>query len=264
MHDSISKEKEIELMNIFISLIKNPIFTEATKEIVNKQIFENSNIEERIIISFLYADYILQNDKNFNIILNNFSDEQVYKIFLNKNFIHYIKGLYEDDNCNTYDIIINFIIACSKKMILNIDIINDFSYRIKMELYSKREELSEHTQCILNEINNKYLNELENLGGRYNTFHEINEIYQKLIWEYLSYEEVKKIIDILENQIFIYDYYVTYNYFTEEICNKYKEKYTDIIFDIVKSGRKKALRYCNQNRIYSNCGYIEPPNLSEE
>lgn len=92
-HDSISKEKERELMNIFISLIKNPKFTEATKEIVNKQIFENSNNDERIIISFLYADYILQNDKNFNIILNNFSDEQVYKIFLNKNFIHYIKGI---------------------------------------------------------------------------------------------------------------------------------------------------------------------------
>ena len=66
-HDSINKEKEIELINIFISLIKNPIFTEAIKEIVNKQIFENSNNDERIIISFLYADYILQNDKNFNI-----------------------------------------------------------------------------------------------------------------------------------------------------------------------------------------------------
>lgn len=92
-HDSINKEKEIELMNIFISLIKNPIFTEATKEIVNKQIFESNNLKERIIISFLYADYVLQNDKNFNIILNNFSDEQVYKIFLNKNFIHYIKGV---------------------------------------------------------------------------------------------------------------------------------------------------------------------------
>lgn len=265
-HDSINKEKEIELMNIFISLIKNPIFTEATKEIVNKQIFESNNLKERIIISFLYADYVLQNDKNFNIILNNFSDEQVYKIFLNKNFIHYIKGIYKDENYNIYDIIVNFIIACSKKTILNINIIYSFNYSIKIELYSKREELSEHTQCILNEINNKYLNELENLGGRYNTFHEINEIYQKLIWEYLSYEEVKKIIDILENQIFIYDYYVTYNYFTEEICNKYKEKYTDIIFDIVKSGRKKAFEFCQKNGKYSynNCGYIEPPNLSDE
>ena len=200
------------------------------------------------------------------LILNNFSDEQVYKIFLNKNFIHYIKGIYKDENYNIYDIIVNFIIACSKKTILNINIIYSFNYSIKIELYSKREELSEHTQCILNEINNKYLNELENLGERYNTFHEINEIYQKLIWEYLSYEEVKKIIDILENQIFIYDYYVTYNYFTEEICNKYKEKYTDIIFDIVKSGRKKAFEFCQKNGKYScnNCGYIKPPNLSDE
>ena len=262
-HDSISKEKEIKLMNIFISLIKNPKFTEATKEIVNKQIFENSNIEERIIISFLYADYILQNDKNFNIILNNFSDEQVYKIFLNKNFIHYIKGVYEDDNCNTYDIIINFIIACSKKMILNIDIINDFSYRIKMELYSKREELSEHTQCILNERNKEYLNKLE---WKYNNVYEINGICQKIMWRYLNNEEVKLFINILENRDFLYKYYVTYENFTEEICNKYKEKYPDINFDIVISGREKAFEFCQKNGKYSynNCGYIKPPNLSDE
>ena len=262
-HDSISKEKEIKLMNIFISLIKNPKFTEATKEIVNKQIFENSNIEERIIISFLYADYILQNDKNFNIILNNFSDEQVYKIFLNKNFIHYIKGVYEDENCNTYDIIINFIIACSKKMILNIDIINDFSYRIKMELYSKREELSEHTQCILNERNKEYLNKLE---WKYNNVYEINGICQKIMWRYLNHEEVKLFINILENRDFLYKYYVTYENFTEEICNKYKEKYPDINFDIVISGREKAFEFCQKNGKYSynNCGYIEPPNLSDE
>lgn len=262
-HDSISKEKEIKLMNIFISLIKNPKFTEATKEIVNKQIFENSNIEERIIISFLYADYILQNDKNFNIILNNFSDEQVYKIFLNKNFIHYIKGVYEDDNCNTYDIIINFIIACSKKMILNIDIINDFSYRIKMELYSKREELSEHTQCILNERNKEYLNKLE---WKYNNVYEINGICQKIMWRYLNHEEVKLFINILENRDFLYKYYVTYENFTEEICNKYKEKYPDINFDIVISGREKAFEFCQKNGKYSynNCGYIKPPNLSDE
>lgn len=258
---NISKEKERELMNIFILLIKNQVFTEVITEIINNQIFENNNIEERIIISFLYSDYVLQNDKNFDIILNNFSDEQVSKIFLNKNFIHYIKGINEDDNCNTYDIIINFIIACSKKTILNINIIYSFNYSIKIELYSKREELSEHTQCILNERNKEYLNKLE---WKYNNVYEINGICQKIMWRYLNHEEVKLFINILENRDFLYKYYVTYENFTEEICNKYKEKYPDINFDIVKSGREKALRYCNQNRIYSNCGYIEPPNLSEE
>lgn len=192
--DNISKEKERELMNIFILLIKNQVFTETIKEIINKQIFESNNIEERIIISFLYSDYVLQNDKNFNIILNNFSDDKISKIFLNKSFIHYIKGVYEDDNCNTYDIIINFIIACSKKMILNINIINDFSYRIKMELYSKREELSEYTQCILNERNKEYLNKLE---WKYNNVYEINGICQKIMWRYLNHEEVKLFINIL-------------------------------------------------------------------
>ena len=107
----------------------------------------------------------------------------------------------------------------------------------------------------------EYLNKLE---WKYNNVYEINGICQKIMWRYLNHEEVKLFINILENRDFLYKYYVTYENFTEEICNKYKEKYPDINFDIVKSGREKALRYCNQNRIYSNCGYIEPPNLSEE
>lgn len=269
-HDTINKEKEIELINIFILLIKNTVFAETIKEIINKQIFENSDIRGRIIVSFLYSDYVLQTDKNFDIILNNFSDEELFKIFLNKDFIHYIKGIYENDSYNTYDIILNFIIACSERNILNIDIVYNFNYDIIIELYSKREELSEHTQGILNEINNRYLNKLEYLDGIPNTFREINEIYQKIIWEYLNYEEVKFFTDILEKQNFIYNYYVTYEYFTEEICNMYEEKYKDINkdinFDIVKTGRKKAFEYCQKNSIYSynNCGYIEPPNLSDE
>lgn len=263
-HDSISKEKEIELMNIFILLMKNTVFTETIKEIINKQIFENNNIEERIIISFLYSDYVLQNDKNFDIILNNFNDEQLYKIFLNKNFIHYIKWNYEDDTYNAYEIILNFIIACSKRNILNIGIVYSFNNSIKKQLYSKREELSEHTQDILNERNKEYLNKLENLCGISNTFREIKEVYQKISLEYLNYEEVKFFIDILEKRDFIYDYYITYEYFTEEICNMYEEKYTDINFDIAKTGRKKAFEYCQKNGKYSYCGYIEPPNLSDE
>lgn len=46
----------------------------------------------------------------------------------------------------------------------------------------------------------------------------------------------------------------------------YEEKYTDINFDIVKTGSKKAFEYYQKNSIYSynNCVYIESPNLSNE
>lgn len=268
--NSISQEKEIKLMDIFIKLLQTENFRTPVEEVIIEHLFKNINIDERIIISFLYSDYILQCDKNYDIILNKFSDGQISNIFFNKKFIRYIKGIHKYYDHNTYDILANFIIACSKRNILNINIVDSFNYDIKMELYSKREELSEHTQDILNKRNNRYLNELEYLDGIPNTFREINEIYQKIIWEYLNYEEVKFFTDILEKQNFIYYYYVTYEYFTEEICNMYEEKYKDINKDInkdiVKTGRKEAFEYCKKNGRYShnNCGYIEPPNLSDE
>ena len=54
---------------------------------------------------------------------------------------------------------------------------------------------------------------------------------------------------------FIYDYYVTYEYFTERLSNEYKDKYPDIDFSIIENGRKKALEFCKRKNNGSNCGF---------
>ncbi len=150
------------------------------------------------------------------------------------------------------EIIYKLINLSDENNLLTSEIIQHFSYSLKEYLYSNRNNFSNNTKDILYDINIKLF---DNLTNSTKSYYDHNDTFLKIFWKYLTHDEVKYFVDIMNINNFIYDYYVTYEYFTERLSNEYKDKYPDIDFSIIENGRKKALEFCKRKNNGSNCGF---------
>lgn len=251
----INYNKQNELMSIFVNILlkdNNDIKNAIEDNIIKR------NADDKLIIVFLYIYYKESQDihfyKFYNYFKNSISDilkSRLMKYDINDIFIYnqdydiYNKEILEE-------IRYKLINLSDKNELLTYEVIKYFFYELKEYLYSNRNILSTNTNKLLYDINMELFNDLIN---PYKNHYYYNDIFPKIFWKYLSYEELTYFIEIMNQNNFIYNYYVTYEYFTEKLSNEYKEKYPDIDFSKIENARKKALQFCKNKNYISNCGF---------
>lgn len=253
---NINDNKQKELMSILVNiLLKN---NKDIKNAIEDNIIKNNVVGSRLIIFFLYNYYTISKDSNLSNFYDYFKDSIniILKSYLMTNMIDNI--FIYDCNYPIYDkeifkeIIYKLINLSDENNLLTSEIIQHFSYSLKEYLYSNRNNFSNNTKDILYDINIKLF---DNLTNSTKSYYDHNDTFLKIFWKYLTHDEVKYFVDIMNINNFIYDYYVTYEYFTERLSNEYKDKYPDIDFSIIENGRKKALEFCKRKNNGSNCGF---------
>lgn len=262
----INYNKQNELMSIFVNILLKD--NNDMKNAIEDNIIKSS-VTSQLTIVLLYVYYQEFKDIYFDKLYNNFKNSMNYilKSSLMKYNIDdisfYVNNIFPYNILHYYDIYNKDILKeiryklinlSDKNELLTYEVIKYFSYELKEYLYSNRNVLSTNTNKLLYDINMGLFNDLINPNKNY---YEYNDILAKIFWKYLTCDELKYFIDIMNESNFIYNYYVTYEYFTEKLSNEYKEKYPDIDFSKIENARKKALQFCKNKNYISNCGFNE-------
>lgn len=262
----LNYNKQNELMSIFVNiLLKN---NNDMKNAIEDNIIKDS-VNSQLTIVLLYVYYQESKDIYFDKLYNNFKNSINYilksslmkyniddiSFYVNNMFPYNILSYYNIYNKDILKEIRYKLISLSdKNELLTDEIIECFSYELREYLYSNRNTFNTNTNKLLYNINIGLFNDLINSNKNYYGY---NDILAKIFWKYLTCDELKYFINIMNVSNFIYDYYVTYEYFTEKLSNEYKEKYPDIDFSKIENGRKKALQFCKYKNYSSNCGFNE-------
>lgn len=250
----INYNKQNELMSIFVNILLKD--NNDMKNAIYNKIIKNNN---KLIVVFLYIYYKESQDIHFYKFYNYFKDSindilksRLIKYDIDNIFIHNQYDIYNKEILE--EIRYKLISLSDKNELLTDEIIECFSYELREYLYSNRNTFNTNTNKLLYNINIGLFNDLINSNKNYYGY---NDILAKIFWKYLTCDELKYFIDIMNESNFIYNYYVTYEYFTEKLSNEYKEKYPDIDFSKIENARKKALEFCKNKNYSSNCGFNE-------
>lgn len=251
----INYNKQNELMSIFVNILSKD--SNDMKNAIEDNIIKR-NADDKLIIVFLYIYYKESQDIHFYKFYNYFKDSisDILKSRLMKYDIDDIFIYNQDYDIYNKEILeeirYKLISLYDKNELLTDEIIERFSYELKKYLYLNRNILNKNTNKLLYNINIKLFNNLINSNKNHYYY---NDIFPKIFWKYLSYEELTYFIEIMNQNNFIYNYYVTYEYFTEQLSNEYKQKYPNIDLSTIECGREKALEFCKTKNYISNCGF---------